>query len=117
MTVTTPEKYYDRNQKFRSGRGLLIAATSEQGTAFAERLASYQGDYSPIANNCTDPIESALAAAGYETSGNPLVPTGLARSLAPSAIGQTFYPKQSVETRFFVPPWMKAAQGSFWGMP
>lgn len=114
MDQDAASSYIARNQKFRSGRGILLGLSPAQEDALEDFLRGYTGDYQPLFKNCTDPIEEGLSYVGARDAElNALFPTGLARSLSTLAIGQTAYvgPRSSA----FM-PWSNGIIDSFYSM-
>jgi RHS repeat-associated protein len=114
MDKESQASYVARNRKFRSGRGVVLGLDVQQEFALENYLKAYSGRYKALSNNCTDPIEHGLAEVGARDPNlDSLLPTGLARSLANVAIGQTAYvgPPRSASA-----PWSSGIRDSFQSM-
>ncbi len=86
--------YIARQQIARAGGGigLTLNLTPEQVAQVRASLNAHSADYNALSNNCTDPIESALNALGFELGTNVL-PNGLKQAIRGTGLVQeeTYY--------------------------
>jgi uncharacterized protein RhaS with RHS repeats len=89
-------------QWFRGGHGLVIDVSPESLDRIQQMLRDYNGKYSPAANNCTAPVQSAFAREyGF---GQPNTPTAGPMSIVPNALEQTILNNFHVTQWTFYPP-------------
>ncbi len=88
MTTASQTDYYNKNA-FRSGVTSNIPLTPEQDAALADFLSHYDGDYNPITNNCTAPVQKALQNIGINI-GNNMLPVSVGNSILNSDVANEY---------------------------
>lgn len=92
-TYPSARAYNERQQAFRTGVGAVLNLSTGQEAQLSQCLASAEGRYDLIKNNCGTPVQTCLQSVGVRT-GSSVTPTGFARSLLDSnaVIQQNHYP-------------------------
>lgn len=88
MTTMSQADYNSRNS-FRSGVTSNIPLTPQQDSALADFLNNYDGDYNPITNNCTAPIQQGLQQVGVNI-GNSILPVSVGNAILNSGVANGF---------------------------
>ena len=73
------DEYEERNN-FRHGQNYVLNFNSTEEFLFQQCLRQKAGEYDPLKNNCTDPIEECLRNLLYPV-GNSTLPSGFAESM------------------------------------
>ena len=92
-TYPNAADYIKRQQKFRSGAGVVLKLTPDQERKLEQCYAKDRGDYSFISNNCGDPHKDCLSKVlGVEIS-DSIFPVNIGNDLldSPYYDGSTFY--------------------------